>query len=456
MTARNSEELVKLQQKSLKMQRDAAVANIAAMGHLAAQQDQMIAERQRGNELASQANAQLASISSELSALQYLTGETNRILDEGFADIAAKMLAQQKILREISEVLQRPYETQALELLQHAERALTQGMKSSGRDQQEEYQDATRLLRQTLDNAIGSRNYVAWFQTGWLHWKNDNDLAKAEEAFYQSSRLSAAEANLYHLRALSHLAYMQYLQGRHDDAYASIHKALDVAPDDHDLLYDAARYAAKTGRLDECLELLDKCIGLRPPTIITMFAEEDFLSSPPLPLRMSELVEKRTKAGRAQAQKAIDDWAEARRQCLAMLANCRQALAKAGCDSATVLGPEATTMLVDPAEVDFSACQHEAARASYLQALAITDESEGQCHQLLSHGVQVIRAMQLGLHGQAQKMKELCDVKHNQIAKVKSDIEKSENNSGFFDRLFKTEAHRDLLVQLTVQEQEIR
>ncbi|MGH8491299.1 MAG: tetratricopeptide repeat protein [Gammaproteobacteria bacterium] len=70
---------------------------------------------------------------------------------------------------------------------------------------------------------------------------------------------------------------MQYLQGRPAEAYVSIHKALRITPNDHDTMYDAARYATKTGRESEALEMLDKCVDLRPQTIITMFSEEDFV-----------------------------------------------------------------------------------------------------------------------------------------------------------------------------------
>ncbi len=65
--------------------------------------------------------------------------------------------------------------------------------------------------------------------------------------------------------------------GNYNDAYATIQKALQVSPKSHDIRYDAARYAAKTGREQEALDLLDKCINQRPQTIVEMFSEEDFL-----------------------------------------------------------------------------------------------------------------------------------------------------------------------------------
>ncbi|MGH8547046.1 MAG: tetratricopeptide repeat protein [Methylococcales bacterium] len=200
------------------------------------------------------------------------------VLQEGFENIARQVMEQQRVLREIANILRRPYETKVLELLNEADEALENGMKASGRDQEEEFKDATRLLRDVLENPIGSRNYVAWFQTGWLNWKFKNNLAEAEESFYQAARLSGPKADLYHAKSLRHLAYMQYLRGQYAEAYDSIHKALRITPNDHGTMYDAARYAAKTGREREAFELLDKCIDLQPETTITMFSEEDFVS----------------------------------------------------------------------------------------------------------------------------------------------------------------------------------
>jgi tetratricopeptide (TPR) repeat protein len=104
------------------------------------------------------------------------------------------------------------------------------------------------------------------------------NLAEAEEAFYQAARLSGPKADFFHAYSLWHLANMQDLQGRPAEAYDTVHKALRITPNDHDTMYDAARYAAKTGRESEALQLLDKCINLQPQTIITMFSEEDFVS----------------------------------------------------------------------------------------------------------------------------------------------------------------------------------
>ena len=278
MVAENTSQLVDYQERSFRLQQEAAVSNLRAMAELSHRQDEtngllttLVGGMDRLNEGIDDLNA---TATETLDAVHMQTG----VLRSGFEEIATRILEQQRVLNDIADVLRRPYETKALELLKEADRALKNGMKSSGRDQQEEFKDAARLLADVIENPIGSRNYVAWFQTGWLRWKFSGNVAEAEECFYQAARLSGQEADLYHAYSLRHLAYMQYLQEKYADAYSTVHKALALTPKDHDTLYDAARYAAKTGREAEALDLLDKCIDIQPQTTVTMLSEGDFVS----------------------------------------------------------------------------------------------------------------------------------------------------------------------------------
>jgi len=271
MIARDSSQVVAYQREALKLQHEAAVSNIRGMAEIASRQDMT-------NELLSNLLGGVDYMCDSLDALNATAERTLAAVNDGFTALANHMIEHRKVLDQISYTLRHPYEAQMLELLAEADSALKQGMGEMGRDQQEGYKDATRLLGGVLQNPVGSRNYVAWFQTGWLHWKYGENIAAAEEGFYQASRLSAPKADAYHSFSLRHLAYMQYKQDKFEEAYATIHKAIAVTPHDHDVLYDAARYAAKTSRTDEATSLLDKCIDLEPQTIVTMFSEEDFLS----------------------------------------------------------------------------------------------------------------------------------------------------------------------------------
>jgi tetratricopeptide (TPR) repeat protein len=263
MIADNSRQIIEYQTEAFHMQREAAIANLRGLAEVANRQNQT--------------NNLLSIIVQSVSDLNNSLDVQTQVLQQGFVEVARILLQHQQTLEQIADVLRRPYETKVLELLQEADRALKTGMKSTGRDQQAEFADTTRLLKEVLANPIGSRNYVAWFQTGWLKWKYERNIAQAEEAFYQASRLSAPQADLYHANALRHMAYMQYGQKKYPDAYTSIYQALKLSPDDHDIRYDAARYAAKVGRESEALDLLEKCIEQQPQTIFMMFSEEDFL-----------------------------------------------------------------------------------------------------------------------------------------------------------------------------------
>jgi hypothetical protein len=166
MVAENSRQLVEHQAQSLRLQHEAAIANIRGMAEIAHRQDQtnsLLSALVGGMDRLNQGMDQLNATAAETLDAMY---EQTDVLREGFEAIARQMLKQQRVLEGIADILRRPYETKALELLREADGALKMGMKSTGRDQQAEFADATRLLKEVLDNPIGSRNYVAWFQKG--------------------------------------------------------------------------------------------------------------------------------------------------------------------------------------------------------------------------------------------------------------------------------------------------
>lgn len=294
-----------------------------------------------------------------------------QVLQEGFEDIAERMMEQQRVLEQIADILCRPYETKAQELFEEGDYALQNGMKASGRDQEEDYKDAMRLLREVLNNPIGSRNFVAWFKTGWLNWQFTRNLAEAEEAFYQAARLSGPEEDFFHNYSLCHLAYMQYLQGRSAEAYDTIHKALGVMPNDHDTMYGAARYAAKTDRESEALELLDRCIDLQPQTIITMFSEQDFMSAT-LQQGLASLLIRKTEAGRAKALRCIQAWQHA-------MTAVRQAESMAEC---RINLPNEQIQGVQQAEVD---------KGGYVLAIFLANKATAKRNAVIAPAVKVLQ-----------------------------------------------------------------
>ena len=307
MIAKDSRTISDYSARALRIQHEAAIANLRAIGEVAKRQDQT-------NELLGQTNSLLSCLVGGMErlnetaerlhdAVQYQTS----VLQDGFDQIAKGMLKQQTVLEQISATLSHRYESEALELLGHADRALKKGMQSTGRDQKEEYADARTLLERVIANPIGARNYVAWFQLGWLAWKDKKDYAAAEEAFYQASRLSSTSGDLYHANGLRHLAYMHYWRKNYDDAHSTIYKALTANPSDHDTRYDAARYAAKLGKESEVVSLLGSCIDQQPQTIVAMFSEEDF-GAPRIKAAIAELAIRKTESSRQFAQTNATLW----------------------------------------------------------------------------------------------------------------------------------------------------
>lgn len=308
LIAESNRQLVEYQTQLLQLQHEAAISNIRNMTDNAYRQDQvnnLLSVLVSGVDQISQSISSLNATEREV--LHALNVQTD-LMQTGFEDLAARMMEQQQELKNIGHLLSTPYETKVRELLNEAENALMAAIQSTDRDQLENFKDASRLLQEVVANPIGSRNYVAWFKTGWINWKFKQNLTEAEDAFYQAARLSASYENIYHTESLRHLAYMQYLQGHLDDAYKNILKALHIMSNDHDIMYDTARYAAITGNESDTLELLDKCIELQPQTIISMFSEKDFLSSATLKSGLASLSVRKTEEARIKAQHAIAVW----------------------------------------------------------------------------------------------------------------------------------------------------
>jgi tetratricopeptide (TPR) repeat protein len=232
------------------------------------------------------------------------------VLVDLFERVAKQYFKDQRSLRQIASTLRDSYEAPFLGMRNEAEKWLISGMKRAGRDREEDFNDALRLLRASIDSPFGNGDYVAWFQLGWLLWQHEHNVVDAEDAFYKAQRLSAAASDLYYIKSLRHLAYMQYLRGNFAGAYENIHKALELSPD-HDARLDAARYAAMLGNNVEAIRLLEQCIRERPTTIISMFAEGDFLRAPEsskLLTSMAELAALMLAEARSRTAKNLQHW----------------------------------------------------------------------------------------------------------------------------------------------------
>lgn len=224
------------------------------------------------NVLLRQAVYSLDTLNEELSNL-------NSTITAGLDRLSSQLLQQQKTLDRIHDAIVQPYATQAKELRNGARRWLHAGMRTTGETRKRHWDHALEDLMESVRNPVGRRDCAAWFDIGWLQWKHLSHLTDAENSFYEAALLSLGRDNPFYTLGNWHLAYMRYLQARYEDSYITI-SGMPNIDNNRVLLYDKARYAAKTGRTDEAVELLETCIHLHPPTILMMLVEVDFQSIP--------------------------------------------------------------------------------------------------------------------------------------------------------------------------------
>ena len=309
MTAKNTEDLKTFQEEALKVQSELAVEILRAVERSA--EVQSVAETsvaQMGEYLTAlvggmeQVNVALGDLNTTANETLDAVSDLSNFLETSLRHISGQIIAQQKTLDDIAAVLQKPYQMRARELRREAHKWLLSGMERGGREQDEDWKDAMRLLKSATDNPIGMQDYVAFFEIGWLLWKHDSNLVAAEDAFYRAQRLSESGRDLYHVLSLRHLSYMQFQLERYQDAYRTIHRALVISRD-HDIMYDAARCAAKIGREQEVVDWLDQCIDMQATTIITIFSEPAFRL---MLMQLEQLAARKLKQVRKRVDNKLD------------------------------------------------------------------------------------------------------------------------------------------------------
>jgi tetratricopeptide (TPR) repeat protein len=274
--ATSSQDILGVQMRALKLQMGQAAIGL-----------QQLEQQRQSNAALQVMSAELSAISSGINALCQESQQTREAIN-AFAEsmqasmdhISEQLYELKQELEEIAQVLRKPYETKARELREEADKWLTVGMKRLGRDRTEDFKDAMNLLEATVGNPIGKQDYVAWFQIGWILWKDGARLAEAEEAFYRSQRLSEPEANAWYIKGVRHLAHMQYLQGNLKDAVATIEKATLTrdsisAAADPEAAYEAAKYYARTRQPEKMLAELEWALRHCPDWVVTMYADAD-------------------------------------------------------------------------------------------------------------------------------------------------------------------------------------
>ena len=265
-------QLVEFERKALALQAGQAFTNLVQLQ----EQQRATAQLENISAMLPQLAQSMDRISESNLRIESELEDLRGSLEDCFQRLAEIAIEQRELLRQISEALSRPYETQVRELRNEATRWLEQGMAHEGRDRREDWSDAMRLYLEVIKNPIGMQDYVTWFRIGWLQWKSASDYKEAEDSFYRSQRLSSSTGNSYHLKALRYLAYMRYKRGDFSGAERSQEQACSLS-NDAQSMYDLARYKSKLGKSSEAADLLCKCLRQRVDLSVSMFAEEDFI-----------------------------------------------------------------------------------------------------------------------------------------------------------------------------------
>lgn len=196
-------------------------------------------------------------------------------LQEHFSALTLELQRQHAVMQGIALLLSTSLEGEAREIRQAAMAALREGCAPDAFDQDSSLREALHLFRLTIAHPMGMRDYVAWFNIGWLVWKLDGDLQYAEKAFATAVRQSLEKKDAYHTMAARHLAYIRYLQGNTAGAYQGITIALQNNRDDAEAQYTLLLVAAQAQNLPELTATFRQLIAEYPDWLAACLAEPE-------------------------------------------------------------------------------------------------------------------------------------------------------------------------------------
>jgi tetratricopeptide (TPR) repeat protein len=240
-------------------------------------------------------------VSTLADAVQQGVSRLTDAIQEGFSSIAEEMREQNAILTNINRLLATKLAGEAREIRNSALAALHEGCSSKAFDREASLREALQLFHITVEHPLGLRDYVAWFNIGWLRWKLDGNLQEAEKAFATAVRQSMTEKNRFHAMAARHLAYIQFLQRKTDAAYRSIGLALQ-ADSDPKTMFTQLLIAAQANNAAELTATFHTLITMHPDWLLECLLEETFS---PYQAQLQEVVDAVVSEVRAQIKTII-------------------------------------------------------------------------------------------------------------------------------------------------------
>jgi hypothetical protein len=224
-------------------------------------------------------------------------------MQQGFGLMTAEMQRQNAVMVEIARLLSTKLEGEAREIRNSALSAVREGCSPEAFDQDGSLREALLLFRTTVEHPMGVRDYVAWFNIGWLLWKLDGDLPQAEKAFATAVRQSMEKKDAYHVMAARHLGYMRYLQRNTDGASQGVRLALQCAPDDPENVFTALLVAAQAGDAGQVVQIFRGLITSHPDRLAPCLAEAELGR---YTTQLQPVVQALVGAARTQVRAAVD------------------------------------------------------------------------------------------------------------------------------------------------------
>ncbi|NUQ69533.1 MAG: SUMF1/EgtB/PvdO family nonheme iron enzyme [Chthonomonadales bacterium] len=240
--------------------------------------------------------AALDGISGQIADLGYA-------LEQGFTALAGEMQRQNATMVAIARLLSTKLEGEAREIRNSAHAAVKEGCSPEAFDQESSLREALRLFRITVEHPMGVRDYVAWYNIGWLLWKLDSDLPAAEQAFATAVRQSMDKKDAYHVMAARHLAYMRYLQKNTEGAYQGARLALQAAAKDAENLHLLLLIVAQAGKKDDVAQTFRTLIADRPERLAECLAEPEL---EPYAGTLQAVLDELVRAARTRLREAAD------------------------------------------------------------------------------------------------------------------------------------------------------
>lgn len=216
--------------------------------------DEIIASNEAVADMISEINNAISEVNNTLTSGFTMLGaglqELCFITEDGFREVIDRLDLQNKTLDAIKEILEKPLDTQAKELRKRAETAYLNNW----------YDEAEMDLLEAEKKNY--QDFIVHQILGNIYYYHKKNYTKSLEYYQKAAKYATPVSKKHASNALICAAIAYYQLGQLSDAYKSTGAAFELLREDPHVLYNHARYAAKTGY--EFTGLLKECVYKDP------------------------------------------------------------------------------------------------------------------------------------------------------------------------------------------------